>query len=469
MTGAGARARLNGRLAHAAVGRQLPYRTVRLRLTLLYGGLFLASGAALMAIAYLLLINAGFVFSLPGSTASSSGAPISKPAQSAGRAGFPHVGESTHPSARTMAYWRAVAGCMHGHGIALFPDPVRTVPARLRAVTEVSNRNGAILVFPAALKQSSAAFTAAATTCGYYVDDSAQLTHVNGTRTQVREQLLLRSALALGVMALLSLGLGWFLAGHALEPLEAADQAQRRFVANASHELRAPLTRQRTLIQVALADPGADERSLRAAHERVLAAEQQLEQIIDGLLTLTRGQAGPERIEHVDLADRAAEAVHAHEAEAATAGLTVQMTLGVARARGDQRLLDRLLANLMANAVRHNRAGGSVEVITGTRDRAPFVSVRNSGPVVGAEQVQRLLQPFERMGEARTGHERGHGLGLSIVGAIAEAHRAQLRISPQPEGGLLVEVVFAAMPAAARRPLRSGGLRRGQPRATLGE
>jgi signal transduction histidine kinase len=466
MSGAGQR--FDGRLTRAAVGRQLPYRTVRLRLTVLYGGLFLASGAALMAIAYLLLINAGFVFNLPGSSAP-SGPQTTATAQGSGPAGPPHAGQQTHPSAQTMAYWRGVAGCMRAHGVTLFPDPARSVPASVGAITEVSDRNGAILVFPVSVKQGSAAFTAAATTCGYYADDSAQLIHVNGTRTQVREQLLLRSAIALGAMALLSLGLGWFLAGRVLEPLEAADAAQRRFVANASHELRAPLTRQRALIQVTLADPGADEGSLRAAHERVLAAEQQLEQIIDGLLALTRGQAGLERVDDVDLAGRAAEALNAHEDEAVAAGVTLQTTLGGARTRGDQRLLDRLLTNLIANAVRHNCAGGSVEVITGTRDRAAFISVRNSGPVVGTEHVQRLLQPFERMGEARTGHERGHGLGLSIVETIAGAHRAQLQISPQPEGGLCVEVVFAAAPGTARHPLRSNLQRRRQPRATLGE
>ena len=103
-------------------------------------------------------------------------------------------------------------------------------------------------------------------------------------------------------MSLLSLGLGWLMAGRVLQPLEDSYQAQRQFVANASHELRAPLTRQRALIQVALADPDANFASLRAAHERVLASEQHLEQMIDALLALTRGQAGLERRERLDLA-----------------------------------------------------------------------------------------------------------------------------------------------------------------------
>src|SRR6202012_961674 len=125
----------------------------------------------------------------------------------------------------------------------------------------------------------------------------------NRRRAQTLQQLLIQSGIALAGMSLLSLGLGWLMAGRVLAPLEDSYEAQRQFVANASHELRAPLTRQRALIEVALASPGADVASLRRAHERVLASEQDLEQLIDALLALTRGQAGLGRRERFDLAE----------------------------------------------------------------------------------------------------------------------------------------------------------------------
>ena len=129
-------ARLNRRITELAVGRHLPHRTVRVRLTLLYGGLFLLSGAALMAIAYALLVNAGFVFTLQNGA---STAPNSGPAATSVRrecpAALPGPGSTTHPSAQTMAHWRSVAQCMRGHGVSGFPDPTTSVPSTLPAST----------------------------------------------------------------------------------------------------------------------------------------------------------------------------------------------------------------------------------------------------------------------------------------------------------------------------------------------
>ena len=203
-------------------------------------------------------------------------------------------------------------------------------------------------------------------------------------------------------MSLLSLGLGWLMAGRVLQPLEDSYEAQRQFVANASHELRAPLTRQRALIEVALASPEANVASLRRAHERVLASEQHLEQLIDGLLALTRGQAGLERREHLDLAALASQALLARESQLAGLDLDVRATLDPAPTAGDPRLLERLIANLIDNAIRHNTPGGRVEITTGTRDRHAFVSIANTGPTVPPEEIQRLFQPFQRLGGART-------------------------------------------------------------------
>ena len=242
----------------------------------------------------------------------------------------------------------------------------------------------------------------------------------------MRQQLLIQSGIALAGMSLLSLGLGWLMAGRVLQPLEDSYEAQRQFVANASHELRTPLTRQRALIQVALASPEANFASLRAAHERVLASEQHLEQMIDGLLTLTRGQAGLERRERVDLEVLTSQA---HARARGTARRPRSRRSHNARAgadAGDPRLLERLIANLIDNAIRHNTPGGHVEIATGTRDRHAFVSIANTGPAVPPEEIDRLFQPFQRLGGARTGHNNGHGLGLSIVQAIANAHGAEL-------------------------------------------
>jgi signal transduction histidine kinase len=430
---------LNRRITQLAVGRHLPHRTVRIRLTLLYGGLFLLSGAALMAIAYASLINAGFVFSLQDGPTNASEQQGSVIAPIAG--GLPLPGSRTHPSSQTMAHWRAVAGCMRQHGISAFPNPTTTFPRGFLGV--VSDRDGAILALPDTINQGSPAFVHAAITCGYM--DGNQIAQANRRRTQTREQLVIQSGIALAGMSLLSLGLGWLMAGRVLQPLEDAYRAQRQFVANASHELRAPLTRQRALIEVALASPEASAASLRRAHERVLASEQHLEQLIDALLALSRGQAGLERREALDLAALTSRAMLTHEPELASLDLDVRTTLDPAPTTGDRRLLERLIANLIDNAIRHNTSGGRVEITTGTRDRHAFVSITNTGPPVPPEQVQRLLQPFQRLGGDRTGHDGGHGLGLSIVQAIANAHRAELTARARPEGGLTVEVSFVSL------------------------
>lgn len=436
-------ARLNRGITDLAVGRHLPHRTVRVRLTLLYGGLFLLSGAALMAIAYALLVNAGFVFSLqngPTVTAGQSGLGITPQPLA-----LPMPGSRTHPTAQTIAHWRSVAQCMRARGVSGFPDPTTSVPS-FGFAGVISDRDGAILAIPSTIDQEAPAFVRAATACGFM--DGNELAQDNRRRTQTRQQLLIQSGIALAGMSLLSLGLGWLMAGRVLEPLEDAYQAQRQFVANASHELRAPLTRQRALIEVALASSEADSASLRKAHERVLASEQHLEQLIDALLALSRGQAGLERREHLDLAALTSQAMRSRESELAALDLDVRTALDPAPVAGDPRLLERLVVNLIDNAMRHNIPGGHVEVSTGTRDRHVFVSIANTGPTVPPEQIDRLFQPFQRIDGARTHHNDGHGLGLSIVQAIADAHGAELSARPRPEGGLTVDVAFPPVSGA---------------------
>jgi signal transduction histidine kinase len=436
-------ARANSRLTELAVGRHLPHRTARVRLMLLYGALFLVSGAALMAITYALLVNAGFVFTLQNTVL--KGPPPSL-ARTGPPPGLPGPGSTTHPSAQTMAHWRTVARCMRQHGVSGFPDPATSMPPNFpRTGGVVADREGAILSISAAIQQSPA-FTGAASACGFNADRSGE-TAENRRRTQVRQELLIQSGIALAGMSLLSLVLGWLMAGRVLQPLEDSYQAQRQFAANASHELRAPLTRQRALIQVALADPDANFASLRTAHERVLASEQHLEQMIDGLLALTRGQAGLERRERLDLATLAAQVLRIRDSETTNLGLDVRATLAPAPTAGDPRLLERLIANLLDNAIRHNIPQGHLEITTGTRHQHAVLTVTNTGPTIPPEEVPRLLQPFQRLHGTRTTHRSGNGLGLAIVDAIAAAHRATLTTQPRSGGGLIIEVTF---PATAR-------------------
>jgi len=385
-------ARLNRRITQLAVGRHLPHRTVRVRLTLLYGGLFLVSGAALLAITWALFVNAtGFVVT--------------------GQNGWSTELVNGHPVGLSQSVTKAVS-ILH------------TRYPKLTA------------------QQVAAMFDSPASQVNTGAEQGALAAYGNREHTHVLRYLALESGIALAGMSLLSLALGWFVAGRVLQPLEDSYRAQRQFVANASHELRAPLTRQRALIEVALASPESNVASLRRAHERVLASEQHLEQLIDGLLALTRGQAGLERREHLDLAGLASQALLARESELASLDVDVCATIDPAPADGDPRLLERLIANLIDNAVRHNRPGGQVEITTVTRDRHAVVSVANTGPNVPPEEIERLFQPFQRLGAARTQHTNGHGLGLSIVQAIANAHHAELSARARPDGGLMVDVSF---------------------------
>jgi signal transduction histidine kinase len=305
----------------------------------------------------------------------------------------------------------------------------------------VGDRDGAIFAIPASINLQSRLFTRAVSTCRYTPDVTGFAAREGHLRTHVREQLLIQSGIALAGMSLLSLGLGWLMAGRVLQPLEDSYRAQRQFVANASHELRAPLTRLRALSDVALASPEASFDSLRRAHERVLASEQHLEQLIDGLLALSRGQAGLERRDRVDLAALTSQAMLALGSQQE---VEVRSTLATARTAGDPRLLERLIANLIDNAIRHNTPGGHVEITTGTRDRHAFLAIDNTGRAIPAEEVERLFEPFQRLEGARTRHDGGHGLGLSIVRAIADAHQAELAARPRADGGLTIEVAFPA-------------------------
>jgi signal transduction histidine kinase len=383
----------------------LPRRTIRLRLATLYGGLFFISGAALLAITY--------------------------------------------------------AGVSHTHGAYSQAVPAPFVKSEAAEAAEAAAPKGpgppgAVLVV-----------------------DSHQ-------RSVDLRVLAIVSLIALVVMAAISMGLGWWIAGRVLRPLrtitaaardisatdlhrrlalegpddefkelgdtfdgllsrlDASFRSQRQFVANASHELRTPLARLKTLAQVALSDPQASVASLRVAHERVLASEEQLEGLIEALLSLASSERGLDRREPVNLSAITREALAGRSAEIESRGLQLHAALDPAGAEGNPQLLERLVANLIDNAIGHNVAGGRVGITTATSSAGAVLSVANDGPVIPPQELERLQRPFQRLGADRIHQGDGHGLGLSIVHAIATAHGATVAVRAQPDGGLAIELSFPA-------------------------
>jgi len=397
------------RLAHRARLRRVPL-TARLRLTALYGGLFLLCGAALIAITYLLYVRA------------------------TGR----------------------------GRRDAGHPSPWGVKAAKL-------------------------------------LQASAQI-------ASDRHQLLINSGIALAIVAVIALTLGWFMAGRVMRPvrtitatarrisasnlrerlalenadeefkqlgdtlddlfarLEASFDAQRHFVANASHELRTPLTAERTLLQVALDDPDTSPDAWRSTAELAIASNRGQERLIEALLTLARSEAGIENAERIDLSAICDRVLRQPGLVPERLGLRVDTVIHPALLEGDPELIERLVANLVDNAVEHNIAGGTIQISSCTRDDRAVLSVTNTGPIIPPGDVPRLFRPFERLNGRRGSHTKGHGVGLSIVKAIATAHRATISACPQPRGGLSIRVTFP-------RPTEPDGIpgHTSQPKSSLHE
>ena len=221
-----------------------------------------------------------------------------------------------------------------------------------------------------------------------------------------------------------------------LDRLATAFDGQRRFVANASHELRTPLTVIRAEVEVTLADPDASVAELRDMGGAVLEAADRTQMLLDSLMVLARSQQAVPRREPVNLAAAARAAEAATALEASARDVRVRLDLAPAPLIGDRPLVERLVANLVENAVRHNEPGGSVLVTV----RPGLIRVENTGRVIAAEDVRRLAEPFERLHRDCDGP--GAGLGLSIVRAVADAHGAQLVLRPRAGGGLVAEVAF---------------------------
>ena len=298
------------------------------------------------------------------------------------------------------------------------------------------------------------------------------------------DRLVAASWVTLAMTAVVAAVLGWFLAGRVLRPLremttaaqtisagnlherlaltgaddefkqlgdtfddllgrlEASFAAQRRFVANAAHELRTPLTVERALLQVALADPDASVASLRAACEELLASGRDHERLLDSLLTLATSERGLQRREPIGLAAVAADVLESLKPEIEQRSLAVTAELQPTTIDGDRVLIESLVANLVDNAIRYNEPGGHVEVRTSADAAHAELTVVNSGPRIAATDIERLFEPFRRLTTDRTTADGHHGLGLSIVRAVATAHRATVSATPEPEGGLAIAVRF---------------------------
>jgi signal transduction histidine kinase len=294
----------------------------------------------------------------------------------------------------------------------------------------------------------------------------------------------LAGVVMVGVVAVVALTIGWLIAGRVLRPLrtitatarhisatnlsqrlavdgpddefrqlgetldglfgrlEASFQAQRHFIANASHELRTPLAAEKTVLQVALADPAATNATLRSACEKALQWNRQQEQLVGSLLTLASSERGIERWEPFDLADIAAKAILDRDPDARRRDIHVETDLSAAPATGDPALAESLVANLVSNAIRHNEDGGRIEISTAITDGRAALTVSNTGRLVPPDEVDRLFQPFQRLGTQRLGHGGGHGLGLAIVRSVASVHGAELTANARPEGGLDISVSF---------------------------
>lgn len=454
---------------------RLPRRTARLRLAALCAGLFVLSGVALVAITYVLF-------------------------ERATEYKAPHLPKVPHTPA--IQHFPAIPTKPRfppgfaAQGQPLAQAQYQLIQAQQELATSASPK-GAGVPGPLAQAQHQLAQARHQLTQGQHqlaqsVRQLAQAVHQLSRAGSVQaaqraadsHQLLVNSGTALAVVAVLALLAGWLVAGRMLRPLrtitrtarrisstslherlalagpqdelkelgdtlddlfgrlDAAFDAQRHFVANAAHELRTPLTAERALLQVALDDPDTTIAAWRSTAKEVLASSDEQARLIEALLTLASSEGGLDGHEAVDLAATVTTTLLDLQPEINRLGIHIDQATAPAPLEGDPLLVERLVTNLLTNALRHNVVDGRVDVVTGVQEGQAVLSVANTGQQIPPAEVDRLFQPFQRLDRRRAQYKEGHGLGLSIVRAIAAAHRARISAHPMPDGGLAVSVVF---------------------------
>jgi signal transduction histidine kinase len=443
-----------------------PRRTARLRLTALYGGLFLLSGAVLAVITYVLFERATR-YQTP---------PIPKVPRT------PAIGSIKLPSKLLPTGYSALQNLLAQDQNQLAQDQhqLAGVPGGL-----ITRQDQQLAQIQHQLTQDQHQLAQSVQQLARSVHQLAQAGPIQAAqRAADSHQLVVNSGIALAIAAVLAVLAGWLVAGRMLRPirtitrtarrisstslherlaldgpedelkelgdtldglfarLEAAFEAQRHFVANASHELRTPLTAERALLQVALDDPGTTAATWRCTAEEVLASNDEQARLIEALLTLASSESGLNGHQPIDLSATVPAVLASLDPETGRPGIRIDAVTEPATLDGDPLLVERLVANLVANAVHHNVAGGRAEVRTGVTNGRAVLSVTNTGPLIPPAEVERLFQPFQRLDPRRATYADGHGLGLSIVRAIAIAHRADITACPGPDGGLSVSVTF---------------------------
>jgi signal transduction histidine kinase len=384
----------------------VPRRSARLRLTGLFGGLFIISGVILLTVTYLLVDQATGPgsSSIPGQlTGSATGSPVN------GQISVP--AGSGSPQQISVAQAAAVGRVVR----AVLTELLMQSPIALAIVTVAAVALGWVAA-GRILRPLSTITTAARRISASNLNERLGL---QGPDDELK---------ALGDTL-----------DDLFARLESSFQAQQHFVANASHELRTPLTRERAMLQVALDDPDTTTATWRDIAAEVLASNAEQESLLEALLALASSEGGLAKSEPVDLAAVTGGVLLASRPEAGQLGLRVNSITRPSALDGDPLLIERLVSNLIDNATRHNVPGGTIEVTTGSRNDCGFLSVTNTGPVIPPGEIGRLFQPFQRLHPRRT---HGHGLGLSIVRAIAGAHGAAIEAHAPPGGGLAVNITF---------------------------
>jgi signal transduction histidine kinase len=384
---------------------------VRTRLTLLYAGLFLAAGTALLGITYGLAAAA-----LPVRPASVSRYTATQRAKLRDACALPATDPGTVRLCKQAFASGASAGSASQRDRALHSLLLVSL-AGLGTMTVISGGLGWV-VSGRVLRPVRAITAAARRASDQHLGERLALTGASDELKELADTF-----------------------DDMLERLDSAFASQRRFVANASHELRTPLTVMRTAIDVTLAKPSPTPQQFADLATRVRRSVDRAEHLIDALLTLAVSEQGPARAEPVDLATSAEDAIDAAAAAIGRLGLRIDTELEPAPTTGDPHLVERMIGNLVDNAVRHNQPGGWVRLRTGASDSTVFLHIANSGPLVPEEAVPALFEPFRRMKE-RTGTRDGVGLGLCIAQSVAAAHGTTVSARSLPAGGLDISVLL---------------------------